>query len=232
MLADVGLSTNPEAMIANFGSQVDVVVGYFGDSAPEWIQLLGRVPVVELDPVGPPERGAVLIDPAAAIEELAEHFVTTGVGYPAILDSSWPDQPSTRSDLLRAAFERRGYLPQYFLVEEATAESAAKRTTEVLSGRRRLDAIVTFNDLMAIGTLNACIRAGVDVPGRMRVVGVDGLSIGRYVTPTLTTLDVDLDAVGRNAVELAVGISSGAIPPSGPEAVRRVEHRLLLRESA
>ena len=77
---------------------------------------------------------------------------------------------------------------------------------------------------MALGVLAACRRAGVDVPGEVRVAGVDGLPVGALVTPALTTLAVDFDAVATAALDLVV---DGSRP-----APARSHHRLLLRESA
>ena len=96
----------------------------------------------------------------------------------------------------------------------------------------RPDAVLAFNDLMALGVLSACRRAGVDVPGEVRVVGVDGLALGALVTPTLTTLQVDLDEVARKALDLAGAMLAGTAPRSGDGAHRTVRHHLLLRESA
>jgi DNA-binding LacI/PurR family transcriptional regulator len=80
--------------------------------------------------------------------------------------------------------------------------------------------------------LSACRAAGVDVPGDVRVAGVDGLPLGELVTPTLTTLAVDLDEVAREALGLAVAMVAGSAPRSGPAVERTVRHRLLLRASA
>ena len=82
---------------------------------------------------------------------------------------------------------------------------------------------------MAFGVLSACRHAGLDVPRDIRVAGVDGLSIGTLVAPTLTTLAVDFDEVARHTLELAVALSE---PGSAVEAHRVVAHRLVLRESA
>jgi DNA-binding LacI/PurR family transcriptional regulator len=228
MLADVSLAGDPEAAVRALAGQVDAVVGYFGD---EWIPLLAGLPVVLLDPPGERWTSAVVIDPAAAIEQLADHLVETGVRHPAVLDSSDPGERSLRGDLMVRALERRGYLP---VLEhaEASAASAAEHTERLLGRGRRLDAILAFNDLMALGALDACRRAGVSVPGDVRITGVDGLPLGTYVTPTLTTLAVDRELVAEHALDLVFALTGPGERPTGEDAVRRVENTLLLRESA
>ena len=230
MVADATLSRNAEDALRNLGDQVDVVVGYLGDRAPEWRRMLGAVPVVELDPDPSTAGPAVLVDPGPAIEQLADYLVGVGVRHPAILDSGGDDRPSLRGARMRDALERRGYLP----VMESSAQhatDAADATRRLLARGRRLDAILAFNDLMALGALDACRRAGLDVPRDIRITGVDGLAIGTYLTPTLTTLPLDLGRVAAEALDLARAVTSGT-PPVGADAIRRVENTLLRRDSA
>jgi DNA-binding LacI/PurR family transcriptional regulator len=134
--------------------------------------------------------------------------------------------------LLQDAFARWGSHAGVVTAGEPTAEQAAAATERLLAADAPPDVIIAFNDVMALGVLSACRRAGVDVPGEVRVVGVDGLPLGALVTPTLTTLEVDVDEVARQALELAVGMVTSRVPRSGADAERTVRHRLVLRESA
>ncbi|MCL9666382.1 LacI family transcriptional regulator [Curtobacterium albidum] len=232
MLADAGLAGDSDRAVRALGVQTDVVIGYLGARAPELVEHLGSVPVVELDPAGEVLRGAVRIDPTQAVEDLADHLVETGVRHPVIVDASDTGRPSGRGRLMLEALRRRGYLPEIAIADAPTSELGAAMTTRALERFRRVDAVLAFNDLMALGVLGACRRAGADVPGDVRVVGVDGLALGTLVAPTLTTLAVDLDAVAREALDLATGMLAGDLPRSGPAVQRTVRHRLLVRESA
>ena len=232
MLADIALTGDADRMVEALGVQTDAVVGYFGKRAPEWIALLGSVPVVELDPSGPVTGAAVHLDPGDAVERLVEHLLAAGVRHPVVLDAAGPDLPSRRATRMRAAFADRGLHVAVEPVAEPTAERAAAATERLLRQDPRPDSVLAFNDVMALGVLAACRRAGLDVPGEVRVVGVDGLPLGALVAPALTTLEVDVDEVARQALDLAVGMVAGRTPRSGPDAERTVRHRLLLRESA
>jgi len=232
MLADVGLSGDEDRAVRALGAQTDVVIGYLGARAAEWIGHLGSVPVVELDPAGEVLRAAVRIDPTAAVEDLADHLVACGVRHPVIVDASHSGRPSSRGRLMLDALRRRGHQPEIAIADAPTAEHGAAMAVRALERFPAVDAVLAFNDVMALGVLAACRRAGVDVPGRVRVVGVDGLAAGTLVAPTLTTLAVDLAAVAREAVDLALGMLAGDLPRSGAAVQRTVRHRLLVRESA
>ena len=61
--------------------------------------------------------------------------------------------------------------------------------------------IFACNDLMAMGVLRAAAQLGVTVPDRCSVVGVDGIVLGEYVYPALTTMGESLAELGGRAVQ-------------------------------
>jgi LacI family transcriptional regulator len=91
------------------------------------------------------------------------------------------------------------------------------------------DAVLCFNDVLAVGALKGFALAGIRVPDEISVIGVDGLDIGTLVTPELTTLAVDMRAVARHAIDLVGALLRGE---SADDLRRSVAHTLLLRESA
>ncbi|HEY2060956.1 MAG TPA: substrate-binding domain-containing protein [Amycolatopsis sp.] len=77
------------------------------------------------------------------------------------------------------------------------------------------------NDLAAAGVLAAAREAGLTVPSDVSVAGFDDLPISRDAMPTLTTVRVPLDEVGRRAGRIAVG--QEAVEPGElvPELIAR-----------
>lgn len=64
------------------------------------------------------------------------------------------------------------------------------------------DALLALTDETALGALHTLAAAGIDVPGRVQVVGWDGTRAGRFATPALTTVDPDNDAIADAVVRL------------------------------
>jgi DNA-binding LacI/PurR family transcriptional regulator len=62
-------------------------------------------------------------------------------------------------------------------------------------------AVFVSNDQMALGLLRAFTELGVDVPGRVSVVGFDDIPEAEYFSPPLTTVRQDFAAVGRGSIE-------------------------------
>jgi LacI family transcriptional regulator len=58
------------------------------------------------------------------------------------------------------------------------------------------------NDSMAIGCLKALGEAGIRVPDQVNIIGVNDISISRYISPALSTVKVDTKLMGETAVEL------------------------------
>jgi LacI family transcriptional regulator len=61
-----------------------------------------------------------------------------------------------------------------------------------------------MNDLMAAGAMAALREAGRSVPEDISVVGFDDLPVAIDVTPTLTTVRLDLPGIGAAAMELVL----------------------------
>lgn len=88
------------------------------------------------------------------------------------------------------------------------------------------DGVLVFNDLMAAGALKALRDAGRTAPNDCAVIGMDGIPLGWLVTPELTTLSLDLRAVGRAAVDLVDSLLVGTVEPGSEDS------SLVLRQSA
>jgi DNA-binding LacI/PurR family transcriptional regulator len=102
----------------------------------------------------------------------------------------------------------------------------------LLAAQDEIDGLLSFNDLMAAGALKALQEAGRSVPGDCPVIGMDGIPLGELLTPELTTLSLDLRAVGRAAVDLLDGLLSGSLEAGSEEARLVLLHTLVRRQSA
>ena len=79
----------------------------------------------------------------------------------------------------------------------------------LLARGREFTAIYAMADIMAIGAIRALKDAGLQVPEDVSVMGFDGLIMGRYTIPTLSTIRQNVDALaGRSIAILQENISS------------------------
>ena len=73
----------------------------------------------------------------------------------------------------------------------------------------RPTALFCISDLMAIGALRAFYEVGVRVPDDMAVVGFDGILLGQFTTPSLTTMNQPREEMGRLAAEKLFALLDG-----------------------
>ncbi|TLY98934.1 MAG: LacI family transcriptional regulator, partial [Gammaproteobacteria bacterium] len=108
-------------------------------------------------------------------------------------------------------------------------ESGYRAGQTLAAGRTRPDAVFAANDAMAIGCLFALTEAGVRVPEHIALAGFDDVPVARFVYPPLTTVRVDVAAMGRRALErLAAAIDD---PRSDTRTVETLAVELVVRAS-
>ncbi len=97
----------------------------------------------------------------------------------------------------------------------------------------RPTAIVSYNDMMAIGILKGLQQAGIRVPEEMSVTGFDNILFSAYTNPALTTFDQPKLYIGTEAARLVLDLlkpDAGESSTGEPE-IRRLRGKLLVRNS-
>lgn len=67
------------------------------------------------------------------------------------------------------------------------------------------DAVLAYNDLMALGTMQALLGLKINIPQDISVCGFDNLSWGPFTTPSLTSVAQPLAELGQEAFALLLG---------------------------
>lgn len=86
-------------------------------------------------------------------------------------------------------------------VNHSTIDEGRAATERLLARVPHLTAITCYNDLVAIGALQACKAMGRKVPEEMSIVGFDDILLASLVEPALTTMHVSRFDLGRMATE-------------------------------
>ena len=100
------------------------------------------------------------------------------------------------------------------VVSEPWGVTGGMRAMEQLLARRRLPtAVFAESDEMALGALQTLRRAGLDVPGRVSLVGFDDHEMA--VAGDLTTIAQPVHRQGELAARLLLEVLDGGNPPTG-----------------
>ena len=96
-----------------------------------------------------------------------------------------------------------------------------------------VSAVVTYNDLMAIGLLRQAQEAGVRVPQELSIVGFDNSFGSDFTTPPLTTIGQPLAELGSQALGQMLAILDGGdeAPDAQKSAPDLMRTKLIVRGS-
>jgi len=157
----------------------------------------------------------------AHLRQLGHHMITY-VGGPA---AAWSDGNRWRTILDTAAelgmkVNRIGPYPPTVV----GGTSAARKILHYPP-----TAVLTFNDLLAMGVIRGLDAAGVGVPRDMSVVGVGDIFGADFHVPPLTTVAMPLRAVGAAAFAELSRLMRGAPPSRNPAS--GLDAQLVIRGS-
>ncbi|MGH9757527.1 MAG: LacI family DNA-binding transcriptional regulator [Candidatus Acidiferrales bacterium] len=83
--------------------------------------------------------------------------------------------------------------------EDPTPKLGYPFAKELIARRVPFTALFAYNDISAIGSINALQEAGMRVPGDVSVVGFDDIQSAAYINPPLTTVRQPLQKMGEIA---------------------------------
>jgi len=93
----------------------------------------------------------------------------------------------------------------------------------------RPTAVIAVNDLTAVGVIKGLLKAGLRVPDDVSVTGFDKTRLAEYSNPTITTVDIHRDLLGKMAAD-ALHELSCSTNPEGREY--QIPAELILGESS
>ena len=110
-----------------------------------------------------------------------------------------------------------------------SCEDGYKATKELLKTCRNYTAIFAISDVMAIGAIRALWEAGLRVPEDISIIGLDGLALGRYLIPQLSTVQQDFRTIALRSVDILLAAIEDGIPAKHETVPFRVQSRESIR---
>jgi len=145
------------------------------------------------------------------------------LGYPG---ARWSPE---RARGLKDAFEGvEGATFRTFDAAAPSSEEGERLASTLLLADDPGDAIVTYNDLLAMGVLLEARALGIRVPEQVSVAGFDNIAYGRLVSPSLTSVDMMGEATGELGMRRLIGVIRGE---AADESENVIQSRVVARES-
>ena len=91
----------------------------------------------------------------------------------------------------------RQYVPALFSISQGYEAMGI-----LMEQMPELTAVFAMSDTMALGAIRAIRDRGLRVPEDISVLGFDGIELGNYVSPKLTTIRQDREVIAKRSVEI------------------------------
>ena len=149
--------------------------------------------------------GCALINDQAGGLMATKHLIKSGhnvIGFlsgPTVSYSSRWREEGYRQALMEAGLPHG---PEIVLPCAPTVEGGQKAAAQLLAAHPEITALFCFNDLVAVGAIQACNESGRAIPDDLAIVGYDDTILASLVTPPLTTCRVAREELGRLAMGL------------------------------
>jgi LacI family transcriptional regulator len=157
------------------------------------------------------------MDNEAAIAGMVDHLVALGHQRFAYVDL---EEVATFARLRRAGFEQgvlRNRLPEQQIAMVRVPHTSAGGQSAIATlfdggNSHRPTAVVCPADVVAIGAIQAVSARGYHVGRDVSITGYDGVPLGAYTAPPLTTMSQPTRDIGQQLVDILFLIMEGADP--------------------
>ncbi|WP_050758135.1 LacI family DNA-binding transcriptional regulator [Xylanimonas cellulosilytica] len=171
-------------------------------ATPESLVLPAGLAVVVSDSRLVGRHPAVVADQVAGTQVAVQHLLSLGHRTVHHLAGPTDSEPAAaRAAAWARTLEEAGVRPPAPWRGDWTAASGYARGRDLPDD---VTAVYAANDEMAVGLIRALHERGLRVPDDVSVVGFDGIRIGEYTWPPLTTVRQDFHTIGRELVRLVL----------------------------
>ena len=178
-----------------------------------------------------PNLSSVSTDDCAGASCAVEYLLRSGHRNIAVLggDRAISDTSARRYEGCVEAFRKNGLTfddETMYYTGRYSYEFGYNGMRQALEKTKGLTAVFAMADVIAIGAIRALLDEGLRVPEDISVVGYDGLRIGDFYVPKLTTISQSVELLAKCSFELLISCMQGA-----PAQHMTVPFRLLRRQS-
>ena len=154
-----------------------------------------------------PNLSSVSLDNREAAAMAIDHLVSLGHKKIAVIGGprETSDTTQLRYQGCLDAFSRHGIAfdeAQDYETVRFSFAGGYKAAKHLLETGREFTGIFAMSDVMAIGAIRALRDAGRKVPEDVSVVGFDGLEVGEYTVPKLTTVVQSVEELAEHSIRL------------------------------
>ncbi|RJF95761.1 LacI family transcriptional regulator [Noviherbaspirillum saxi] len=158
---------------------------------------------------------------------LAQHLVNQGCKNIVYLGFSKSRWDRDRIAGVGECLESHGLSLKAYDAQAPFASEGERLCSLIMLGKDHPDAVICYNDLLAIGFMKEAQSLGFKIPHDVAVAGFDNVPYAEYVSPSLTSVNLQSEGMGELAMKKMLDLLAGR--PTEEYTV--LDPQLVLRES-
>lgn len=150
----------------------------------------------------------ILCDGYAASVHAMEYLIQLGhrhIGY--VGETSSENRYQGYRDMITS--HQLPFNPSYVAPVSFSSNGGYNGAKKLLSQQPELTAVFCGNDITAIGAIRAIKDLGLNIPRDISVISIDDIDTAQYLSPTLTTIQVPVEAMGSMAAKILIDRING-----------------------
>ncbi len=155
------------------------------------------------------DKSYITYDDFESARSMVTHLISMGhkkIGIIGGYPHAYPTQ--TRIKGVQFAMEENNLpLPaEYIKYGDWEYQSGYEQALKLFELENRPSAIFALNDIMAAGCYHAASHLGLKIPDDISIAGFDNRDISRYLYPSLTTMGLPLQEIGKQALDILLDL--------------------------
>ncbi len=155
----------------------------------------------------------ISVDDRLESEKMTEYLLKLGHKKIALITEQTGPIGSLRTQGYREAYAKRGLeVPEkliYYVQEDIdhySMENGYLTAKQLLASGEEVTAVYAVSDSLAIGVCRAVMEADKRIPEDISVAGYDGIELGEYYNPKLTTIRQPVEEIAKKTIRLLLDV--------------------------
>lgn len=168
------------------------------------------------DQINKVEFSNIAVDDRTESRKMTEYLLGLGHRKIALITERKGPVGRLRMEGYRQAYAERGLeVPEELIcyvqedMEHFSMENGYLTAKKLLQSGREVTAIYAVADALAIGACRAVFEAGKRIPEDISVAGYDGIEMGEYYNPKLTTIKQPVEEMAKKTIRLLLDVIGG-----------------------
>lgn len=168
------------------------------------------------DRVGKVEFSNIAVDDRLESEKMTEYLLGLGHRKIALITEERRPIGNLRTQGYREAYAKRKLeAPEELIcyvreeMDHYSMENGYLTAKKLLESGAEVTAIYAVSDSLAIGVCRAVLETGKRIPDDISVAGYDGIEMGEYYNPKLTTIKQPVEEIAKKTIRLLLDVIGG-----------------------